>query len=249
MLDEPVGDYEVGREFDLPAAAVRLHSRALVTVDGEVAVLAYLPDGSDIEEYTKARRALLNEDSRVVTVEGRALTLRESVEAMRDDSRGSIDLPACPLGGPMVGGKWLDEVMKQGHISLVSRHERWAAESGVQRGSGLAFEHEALSRALQLLATHDGFNLRVSAGAELMLRRLQLLEDAVGEDPSNPSYDGASHFMGQPSRRGGGFVHPELKKYVAEELGREAAIMKEKRKAREARGPKGRGKGKEEPAK
>jgi hypothetical protein len=68
-----------------------------------------------------------------------------------------------------------------------------------------------------------------------MLRRLQLQEKAVAEDGKNPSYDGASHWMGAGDRKGGALVAPSLKAYVAGELSREAAIMKEKRKARESR--------------
>ena len=36
-------------------------------------------------------------------------------------------------------------------------------------------------------------------------------------------------------RRGGALVAPQLTSYVANELGKEAAILREKRKAREAR--------------
>ena len=83
----------------------------------------------------------------------------------------------------------------------------------------------------------------MSVAAELLLRRLELLEEAGSEDPAHPSYEGATLFMGLNTKRGGGFVHLDLKKFVAEELGREAAILKEKRKAREVRSSgKGRGK-------
>jgi hypothetical protein len=48
--------------------------------------------------------------------------------------------------------------------------------------------------------------------------------------------------MGVGERRGGAVINPVLAQYVATELGKEAAILKEKRKAREARGSKGAGK-------
>ena len=47
--------------------------------------------------------------------------------------------------------------------------------------------------------------------------------------------------MGVPAGRGGAFVVPSLKQHRARELGKEAAGLTEKRKAREARG-KGAGK-------
>ena len=249
LLDEPIGDHEVGEEFVLPGGALRLGNRALVTIGSEVAVLTFVAEGADIDDYGKARRAFLNEDSRIFSLDEKGLTLTEAVSAMVVTSRSMLGLPACPLSGPMVGGRWLEEVMRQGHTSLIARHERWAAESGAQRSSALVFEHEVISRAIQLAATVDGLNVKVSVAAELLLRRLQLLEEAVSEDPANPSYEGATLFMGLNTKRGGGFVHPDLKKFVAEELGREAAILKEKRKAREVRtAGKGRGKGAAGPA-
>ena len=106
----------------------------------------------------------------------------------------------------------------------------------------LIHEHEVISRAVELLGSIDGVNLRQSEGVELLLRRFQLMEEAVAESPSDPSFEGAEHFMGTQERKGGALVAPSLREHVAAELGREAAIMKEKRKAREAKG-KGRGKG------
>ena len=51
--------------------------------------------------------------------------------------------------------------------------------------------------------------------------------------------------MGYGERKGGALVAPSLQSHVASEVGKEAAILKEKRKAREARKPPhtGRGKG------
>ena len=70
-----------------------------------------------------------------------------------------------------------------------------------------------------------------------------LQESAISECPENPSFDGARHFMGLGERRGGAIVAPGLLSHVAGEMGKETAILKEKRKAREARFVKGRGKG------
>ena len=42
-------------------------------------------------------------------------------------------------------------------------------------------------------------------------------------------------FLGLDDQKGGTLLAPELKKHVAEELARESAILKEQRKAREAK--------------
>ena len=77
---------------------------------------------------------------------------------------------------------------------------------------------------------------------EFLVRRLQLGESAVLENPDNPSFEGARFFLGVPEHRAGALVAPSLQSYVASEFGKEAAILKEKRKAREAHPGKGAGK-------
>ena len=93
------------------------------------------------------------------------------------------------------------------------------------------------------MISHDGLNLKNSMGAELLFRRLQLMEEAVAESPEQPNYEGSRHFLGTGERAGGALMAPTLRAYVGQELSREATILKEKRKAREARGGKGKKKG------
>ena len=88
---------------------------------------------------------------------------------------------------------------------------------------------------LDIAATRDMLNLKNMAWVEYALRRLQLIEEAVNEDPNNPTYEHARHYMGAEERKGGALMAPSLRAHVAAELGREAAILKERRKVREAR--------------
>ena len=100
-----------------------------------------------------------------------------------------------------------------------------------------------LSRAVELAAVVDCLNVKNLVCFEFLLRRLQLIEEAVAENPTQPDYSGASHYLGTEERRGGALLAPSLRAYVAGELGKEAAILKEKRKARDARGGGGKGGG------
>ena len=86
-----------------------------------------------------------------------------------------------------------------------------------------------------MAVTVDGIDPKQPEAMELALRRIQLMEEAVAENPASPSFEGASHYMGTGERKGGALVAPALRSHVASELGKEAAILKEKRKAREAR--------------
>ena len=128
----------------------------------------------------------------------------------------------------------------------MTRHQRWVGESGVSASDRNIHEHEVLSLILHHGCCWDGLNAPNIAALETAARRLQLIEEAVAENPSQPSWEGSQHYMGRDERRGGALMAPSLRTFVAGELGKEAAVQKRKRKAREARGPlKGRGKGKD----
>ena len=99
----------------------------------------------------------------------------------------------------------------------------------------LVYEHEVLSTMFDLSARIDRLNFPNLRGLEHAARRLMLIESAVLENPGQPSFEGARHFLGRGNQRGGALVAPSLVAYVAKEVGAEAAIAKEKRKAAEAK--------------
>ena len=170
-------------------------------------------------------------------------TVPQLVSEMREDPGGI----ACPIEGGRTAPWFLTEAVSATGMTFLARHHRWMATSGVRPASPICYEHEMLSTALDLGCTHDRLNLKNLTMVEWMCRRLQLQESAVVESPDNPSFEGARHFMGYGERRGGALISPSLQAHVASALGREAAIMKEKRKAKEVKGGgkhgPGRGKG------
>ena len=216
----------------LPAGAVLLGAEfALVAIGQDVVKCRRLEAGSSISDDVRERKAFLADDIRVLTP---SLEPRGLIEALKEMAGPRTSGPASPLAGPDSKSWWLDAVLRSG-LGLVARHHRWRSESGCNH-LRLMHEHEVLSRIVELLGTHDGINLRQSEGVELALRRMQLMEEAVSESPSDPSFEGAEHFLGIQEKRGGALVAPSLRAHVAGELGREAAILREKRKAREAKG-------------
>ena len=68
---------------------------------------------------------------------------------------------------------------------------------------------------------------------EIVGRRLILLEEAHSLDPGSPSFEGWEHWLGLGERRAGILIPPELSRFVAKRVGDEAAVAKERRKARE----------------
>jgi hypothetical protein len=242
FLDEPGESDEVGTEFVLPVGAVVLGDRALVTVGNEVLVLKRLGPGVNVNDYARERRALLADDPR--TLPGGLYIVRGFNEAMLDmQVEVRPEWARSPVVGPRTAPWWIDALMVQNYGGLIARHHRWKSESGIGMNDRVGYEHEVISKTLEIAALYDGLNLKNCMFSEFLLRRLQLQEEAIAEDPTNPSYDGSAHWMGSSDRRGGALVAPALKAFVATELSREAAIMKEKRKAREAKVARGGGRG------
>eukprot|EP00930_Biecheleria_cincta_P024579 TRINITY_DN17587_c0_g1_i2.p1 TRINITY_DN17587_c0_g1~~TRINITY_DN17587_c0_g1_i2.p1 ORF type:complete len:511 (-),score=60.70 TRINITY_DN17587_c0_g1_i2:814-2346(-) len=241
VIDEPTAQWDIGDELVLPAGAVRLGPDvALVSIANEAVKVRLLAPNTNISEYVLARRHFLADDPRILPS---ANEEQDFISAIKEMSGPRSIGPASPLEGPDTKTCWLDNLLKSGIGSMVARHHRWRSESGVKNGR-LVHEHELLSRALQVFATIDGINLKQCEGAEVLLRRIQLLEEAVVDSPEDPSMENAEHFMGFSERRGGALISPALKKHAGETIGKEAAILKERRKAREARAGKGKGEGK-----
>ena len=240
IADEPGVGYEVGDEFTLPGGAAVAGDRGLVNIGGDTVVLRFLVAGANITEYVKTRKELLSEDDRTLAPLGtRQRTMAEAVHAMIE-----VPTPAGgpqPIQGPRTAAEWLRTAVAQGHTSLSSRHNKWVTECGIKHTDRLCYEHEVLSKAIDVAMVWDNSNIMNLWAIELVLRRVQLLEFAVSEDPANPSYDGATHFMGSYDSSGGGYIAPSLQTYVAAELGKTSAILKEKRKAREAKLARGKG--------
>jgi hypothetical protein len=242
ILDEPIVGGEVGDEVCVPESFPRLGSRGLVLLNGEEAVIKFVGHGCDVDTYSKERSAYLNTDRRILPPHsGENTSVPQVVSEM--------SVQEYPFPFPLEGGRhaswFLDTAVSSVGGSFLARHHRWVSTSGVRPTTPLVYEHETLSTGLDLGATYDRLNLKNSVMVEWFLRRIMLQESSVSENPTEPSFEGARHFMGFGERKGGALVAPALQSHVASELGKEAAILKEKRKAREARStkPKGRGKG------
>ena len=92
-----------------------------------------------------------------------------------------------------------------------------------------------LCHVLHDMATVDQLNVPALKSAEVVARRLQVIEEAHRISPSNPDYSSADHFMGWGLRAGGVTVAPGLRKHAASNLKAEAEVAKETRKAKEER--------------
>ena len=251
----PTALHAVGDPIVLDAHAAQRGNLALTddpSAPGTTVVARQVGAMESAAGIAETRRAeLCPPDLRVATIrygaDGKRFRgFRESVDTMSTEPFDDF-----PLSGPRTCG-WLLESIAHSSLTPVSRHSRWTSESGVAAGDRSRYEHEIISRAIEVATTYDCLNLPNLACFELLARRLQLLEESHLEDPLHPTFEGARHFLGTGERRGGALIAPSLQAYVGEQLGKEAVVAKERRKAREAHGltrksgkgdPKGGGRG------
>ena len=112
-----------------------------------------------------------------------------------------------------------------------SRTAAWMKDLGIADSDRVKYEHAHLCDVLEMASTYDQLEISSLGCFELVVRRLQMLEEAYGANPKQPRFDAQTHFMGQGKKQVA--VAPALSSFVAGELRDEAAIAKEKRKARE----------------
>ena len=115
-------------------------------------------------------------------------------------------------------------------------------------------------RAIQFAVEFDQLNISEPACMELLARRAQLselkwMERILRHGPSDEYGEDSYLYMGTNQTRGQVMIMPELEQLVADQLSKEGAVLKERRKLKEERGlvranpideSKGKGKGKDD---
>ena len=79
--------------------------------------------------------------------------------------------------------------------SRVPRVTGAGPEGRVPEGGLSVYEHEVICRVLEAMPTVDQLNAGALMSAELLARRLQLIEDARRGCPSNPRYSASGAYM------------------------------------------------------
>ncbi len=137
-----------------------------------------------------------------------------------------------PLDGSRDSG-WVVTTLRRRNHTFLQHHAAWLSRSGVRDGDRVIHEHGTLCRALHLLCTYDQVRISNLAGAEALVKRMELIEEAYRGRGSAPSYEGAEHMLGFKDSLDETLVNPALRKHTAAMMKEEADIHKEKRKAAE----------------
>jgi hypothetical protein len=166
-----------------------------------------------------------------------------------------VKLLDWPVPGPRTV-QWCIEWLERRNTTPLAHH-RWFVNSfGVKNDHFGIDAHSTAMRVLEELIVYDGVNVANLAGVEILMRKAQLTEyvyhmDSLGLSEKagkgaakgNPSagvsftglLDEAAIFTGLTKDTGTVMVAPSLLDHVAGEVQRDAAILKQVRKAREER--------------
>ena len=137
--------------------------------------------------------------------------------------------------------RWCLRHMGEHGGSPMAWHTRWLAMARLQPTDEMAIAHETACRVLQTLCCYDQVDVSNLAGCEIIGRQLQLVEErryeslVRGQQSEAHASTDAHLFLGHQSSRGGLCISPLLDEWIAEELRKESATLKERRKAREER--------------
>ena len=204
-----------------PRAASEAHVSALIK--GRVAPPGVFEDEDQAE----------SEDVRTLPVlfERTGERFRSFEDAVSLMSEEQFAEEEWPIEGPRSVLWWLKGNRRLG-VTPVGRHQKWAHESGVAATDRSIHEHELLSSVIELAATVDQLNLASLASFEMLIRRIQFIEEAHVISPQAPMYEAAEHWLGTGRKKGGVLISPLLAKRVADLVKDETAVSKERRKAR-----------------
>jgi hypothetical protein len=219
----------------------------VLAADDSVQLLEFWPDASFNAEAKKRKTTFgaldgeatpvaETEDARTLPVQWavNGQRARAFMDAARMQEMSEMDEKDFPLDGPRSLGWFINDMANSGTTPLL-RHGKWVAESGVGADSRSAHEHSILSHVLEKSMVVDQLNVVNLVSMEIIGRRLILLEEAHSVDPGQPSFEGWEHWLGLGERRAGVLIPLELSRFVAKRVGDEAAVAKERRKAKEER--------------
>ena len=254
---ETVTNHDLGTkmEGDLPETAVLFNEdHAMISVGDEVVHMRRFSTAKALETWVAGLHGLPapttesweNDDIRTLPVRFRDDGERDTPFSDSVAKMYESPFETFPVEGPRTCLWYLRGILKTGG-GPIARHTKWKVESEISSGDRSVHEHAVISRCLEYASCYDSLNLPNLAWAEALVRRAQLIEEAHVDNPSAPNYEGGHHYTGHGERRGGALVCPRLREHVAHKMRDESSILKEKRKANEARTlkptPKGAGKG------
>ncbi|CAK0827108.1 unnamed protein product [Prorocentrum cordatum] len=221
LLAEPCGNMKIGDEAPVaptgPFASVKAVSTCTLPSGNTVAVFVEWVPTHKVSDC-RIMKPRFEHGVRSRTFNDRVLELFEEP-----------DLDGFPKGPRITLGT--AQTLRSQGLTWQTQAREWPVAARIPPGDRSVHEYKLICEVLNALQCIDQCNLPNLVGAELLVRRKSVLEEAHASSPSNPDYSAADIMMGWAETRGTGSTPESLMSYTANRLKDKAAILKEKRKA------------------
>ena len=117
----------------------------------------------------------------------------------------------------------------------LGRHTKFKADGGLNAGDSGVSTYENLCKLLQTALTMDQYDVTNSATFELVCRELQMVEERYSDKlrSLDPVFgEDGQYFMETSTGDSNVCMDPRLREEISEQMKSDAAVMKERRKAR-----------------
>ena len=137
-----------------------------------------------------------------------------------------------PHDGPRAVVEIIMSILRLG-LTLFTYHDHWVRMSGVHAESAVSWEHRMLLMILGFLVNYDRVDPTNLAAAELLGRRVVMIERAVRVNAKAPTFAGLHKMIEHSLDEGGGVATREFTAHMAQVAESEARILKQNRLLRE----------------
>ena len=206
--------------------------QALAQALGNTPAVSGNPAGANIPPPAEKSRV----DQRVLSVTYdstgcRFRNFRDSVNLLEE-----VRWPDWPLG-TIHTTLWVCKFMLDKAGSPTLWHIMWKQNGKLPDSDPWVFSHEAFCRILEVSITYDQLDVCALAGSELLCRQIQTIEERLKHKfvESDEATSSMFSLMTGANHRNALCICPALTAWVVAEAGKDVAIMKEQRKAREER--------------
>jgi hypothetical protein len=141
-----------------------------------------------------------------------------------------------PVKGPATA-LWCCKFIAEHGGSPQGWHSRWLSLVRLQPSDPYVQLHKMCLRTLEIMLTYDQLALSALASAEYLFRQVQMVEERYRDKVHGANSDSSleTNLFSGSVNKSGLCIAPPLSEWIANELKGEAAILKERRKAREER--------------
>ena len=185
----------------------------------------------DHQEWVDEKRSGAGRDPRLnegpPTEAGRRALTSSAVSTL-----AATKMPGWIFEGPSASKELFAGIVTNG-MEPPAYLAHYQASSGMSTTSGLAVELKVLLTVLWMLVTHDRVNVYNLAGAELISRRILMIQRAVKRNSRAPDFEGLDGYLSNTLDPLGGVLCPEFEKHISELQKTASAILKQQRLARE----------------